>query len=366
MKIIAFYLPQFHTFPENDEWWGKGFTEWTNVKKAKPLYKGHIQPRIPLHNYYYDLLNVDTLRWQANLAKEYGIYGFCYYHYWFDGKMLMNRPMEILLENKDIKQKFCVCWANEDWTKAWAKKEKTVLIGQTYGNRDDWKKHFDYLLQFFKDERYIKIDNKPLFIIYRPELIETLRYMIEFWNQLAIENGFEGIKLAYQQIYYNHLIEHTGDLFDYGIEYQPGFVRQQQQKSLSVIKRKILHEIISKLNLPQKKWSTIYYDYDDTWKRILNIVPRDEKMIPGAFVDWDNTPRYKKHSSVVIGYSKDKFQNYLTAQIKRTKEVYHKDMLFLFAWNEWGEGGYLEPDEREKFGRLEAVKASLKDTGELE
>lgn len=360
MKIITYYLPQFHTFPENDEWWGKGFTEWVNVKNAKPIFAGHKQPKIPLNENYYNLLDVDTLRWQSKLANEYGIYGFCFYHYWFDGKMLMNRPMELLLENKDIKQNFCICWANENWTRAWAKKEKTVLIGQTYGDEQTWKAHFEYLLPFFKDERYIKIGNKPLFIIYRPELIKPLRKMIKLWNELAKNNGFDGITLCYQQVYYNHLVEPTGDLFDYGIEYQPGYVRPQQQKTFSVIRRKLLHELISMFKLPQKKWSTIYYDYDDTWRRILNIKPRDDKMIPGAFVDWDNTPRYKAHASVVVGYTKDKFQKYLIEQIRRAKEVYHKDMLFLFAWNEWGEGGYLEPDEQEKYGRLEAIRDAIK------
>ena len=360
MKVIAYYLPQFHAFPENDEWWGKGFTEWTNVKSAKAIYEGHEQPKVPLGENYYNLLDVETLRWQCDLAKKYGLYGFCFYHYWFDGKLLMNRPMEMLLENKDIKHNFCICWANEDWTRAWAKKEKTILIGQTYGDETQWIQHFDYLLPFFQDERYIKIANKPLFIIYRPELIKPLRGMVEKWNELAKENGFGGIILAYQQVYYNHLVEETGDLFEYGIEYQPGFVRRQQQKTLPVISRKIAHEVISKFNLPQKKWSTISYDYDDTWKRILVIKPRDDKMIPGAFVDWDNTPRYKEHASVVTGYTREKFQKYLSSQIKRAKEVYHKDMLFLFAWNEWGEGGYLEPDEKEGYARLEAIRDSLR------
>lgn len=365
MKIIAFYLPQFHAFPENDEWWGKGFTEWTNVKNAVPIFKGHNQPRIPLNNNYYNLLDVETLRWQSDLANKYGIYGFCFYHYWFDGKILMNRPMELLLENTYINQKFCVCWANEDWTKAWAKKEHTILISQTYGGKKEWIEHFEYLLPFFRDNRYIKIGNKPLFIIYRPELIQPLRDMITLWDKLAKQNGLGGIALAYQQISYNHMEDETGDLFDFGIEYQPGFVRKQQQKTFSIIRRKILHETVSRLKLPQKKWSTIYYDYDDTWQRILNIIPRDEKMIPGAFVDWDNTPRYKSHSSVVVGYSQEKFQRYLSLQIQHAKEIYHKDMIFLFAWNEWGEGGYLEPDMKEGFGRLEAVYMALKNSGEL-
>lgn len=359
MKIIAFYLPQFHEFSENDKWWGKGFTEWTNVKNAKPVFDGHRQPKIPLNQNYYNLLDIETLRWQSGLSNQYGIYGFCFYHYWFEGKMLMNRPMELLLENADINQRFCICWANENWTKAWAKKEKTVLIEQKYGTEKDWINHFEYLLPFFKDKRYIKIEGKPLFIIYRPELISVLRNMISCWDKLAKQNGLPGIKLAYQHWTYNHLAYETGDLFDYGIEFQPTIVRKQQQKTFQVIRRKILNEIVTMLKLPQKRWSTIYYDYDDAWNRILHTKPRDAKMIPGAFVDWDNTPRYKKQASIVVGYSKEKFQEYLSMQIKRAKDVYHKDMLFLFAWNEWGEGGYLEPDEDEKFGRLEAVRDAL-------
>ena len=365
MKIITYYLPQFHTFPENDEWWGEGFTEWTNVKGAKPLYEGHLQPKIPLDKNYYNLLDINVLRWQSELAQKYGIYGFCYYHYWFDGKMLMNRPMEILLENTDIKQPFCVCWANEDWTKAWAKRDKTVLIGQTYGSKEDWKRHFEYLLPFFKDERYITVDGKPIFIIYRPELIGTLREMLVYWKKLAVKSGLQGICFVYQQSTYNHLKEPTGDLFDYGIEYHPNFVRKEQRKSLKLIREKILNEFVTKFGLRQSKISTIIYDYDDTWKRILDTVPRDSKMIPGAFVNWDNTPRYKKRASMEDGYSAEKFEKYLTIQIKRAREVYKKDLLFLFAWNEWGEGGYLEPDEHERYSRLEAVKFALAKNGEL-
>lgn len=365
MKIIAFYLPQFHSFPENDEWWGKGFTEWTNVKSAKPSFAGHNQPKVPLNNNYYNLLDADSLRWQSSLAKEYGIYGFCYYHYWFDGKMLMQQPMEMLLKNKDIDQPFCICWANEDWTRAWAKKERTVLIGQTYGGRKDWEEHFEYLLPFFQDERYIKVDGKPLFVIYRPELIGVLSEMLSCWDEMAEKAGLPGVAYAYQQVTYNHQKEATGELFDYGIEYQPGYVKKDQQKSLKLVSRKLLNDIVRKFNLPQRKWSTIYYDYDETWKRILEVEPRDGKMFPGAFVDWDNTPRYKNGSSIIYGYTAEKFKNYLSQQIKRAKEVYKKDMIFLFAWNEWGEGGYLEPDESEKFARLEAVRDALRENNEF-
>lgn len=359
MKIIAFYLPQFHTFPENDTWWGKHFTEWKNVKSALPLFKGHQQPKVPLDKRYYDLTDRKILRWQAELAEKYGIYGFCYYHYWFEGKLLMERPMELMLEDKSITLPFCISWVNEDWTRAWALKSREILIKQTYGNSMDWEKHFYYLLPFFKDERYIRIEDEPIFIIYRPELIEPLYEMTALWKRLAVENGLKGIKLIYQQVFYNHQRDGGGELFDYGIEYQPTYVRRKQMKTLPVVIRKIRNEAVNRFCLQQRKGSTITYDYDDTWKRILRMHPKDSKMIPGAFVDWDNTPRYHKKASLCTGFTIDKFEKYLTAQIKRTKEVYRKDMLFLFAWNEWGEGGYLEPDTLYGYRRLETIKKAL-------
>ena len=194
-KIIAFYLPQYHTIPENDKWWGEGFTEWTNTRKAKPLFKGHQQPKTPLNDNYYCLLDKETQEWQAELAQENGVYGFCYYHYWFNGKMLLEKPMEIMLKNENITLPFCISWANEPWARTWDGKDKEVLMPQSYGDEKEWKKHFDYLLQFFKDKRYIKIDNKPIFLIYRTSSIPNCEKMVDYWNNLCKENGFEGLYL---------------------------------------------------------------------------------------------------------------------------------------------------------------------------
>ena len=188
-RVLAYYLPQFHPIPENDEWWGKGFTEWVNVKKAKPLFPGHQQPVVPLEDNYYNLLSPETIGWQIELAKKYGIYGFCFYHYWFDGHMLLEKPMEIMRNDSSLNIPYCICWANENWTNAWnAEGDVKTLIQQTYGNRDEWERHFNYLLQFFQDPNYMLEDNKPFFIIYRPEIIPKLRQMLVYWNNSNISS----------------------------------------------------------------------------------------------------------------------------------------------------------------------------------
>ncbi|NLG05090.1 MAG: glycosyl transferase, partial [Clostridia bacterium] len=214
MKVISMYLPQYHTFPENNEWWGEGYTEWVAVKRGKPLYKGHIQPRIPLDNRYYDLVNegVETWKWQAELAKQYGVYGFCIYQYWFKGRQLMEKPMELLLAHPEIDLHYSICWANESWTRTWYDLEEEVLMQQEYGTKADWRKHFEYLLPFFKDTRYMKIDDKPILHIYRTADIECLDEMLFCFRQWAIEEGFAGVyivsaKTAAEQDTRNELID---------------------------------------------------------------------------------------------------------------------------------------------------------------
>ena len=194
MKIIPLYLPQFHEIPENNEWWGKGFTEWTNVKKARPLFEGHNQPRIPKGKNYYDLSNLDVLKWQCSLANNYGIFGFCFYHYWFNGKLLLEKPMEMLLEHSEIAINYCVSWANHNWNDSWKASpgKERILIDHDFDDEEDWVSHFNYLLNFFKDSRYIKEDGKPLVVIYIPNIIGKLNKMLALWNAMAIENGFKG------------------------------------------------------------------------------------------------------------------------------------------------------------------------------
>lgn len=372
MKIIAFYLPQFHEIPENNKWWGEGFTEWVNVKKAKPLYEGHYQPRIPLNKNYYDLTDKKIQEWQVKLAKDYGVYGFCFYHYWFDRHLLLEKPTEEYLKNKDLDLPFCICWANEHWTKAWVSKEDSVLIAQRYGGRAEWEEHFNYLLPFLKDKRYISEDGKPLIVIYRPEIIDCLNDMLDCWTELAIKNGFKGIDFAYQHIGFDLDEKKDDSRFAFNIEYQPTYGNYQLEKNkfrvLKKIKRVVTTFLEKKMKIDLRyirKPGLIISDYDKTWEAILEMDPSSEKSIPGAFVDWDNTPRREDKGRVYEGATPDKFQKYLSKQIIRARDVYKKNLIFLFAWNEWAEGGYIEPDEKFGYGYLEAIRQSLIETNEF-
>ena len=374
MKVIAFYLPQFHSIPENDEWWGKGFTEWTNVKAAKPLFDGHNQPVEPLDGNYYNLLDNSTIKWQIELAKKYGVYGFCFYHYWFDGHMLLQKPMENMLKDPDLNIPYCISWANENWTNAWkANGNVKTLIQQTYGKKDEWKRHFEYLLPFFKDPNYILENNKPFFIIYRPEIIPCLNEMLDYWNELAKLNGFDGMVFAYQQLSYHLLEGRDESRFKYNIEYQPGYARYDLQMNqvsktgkLAFEFRNTVRKIVSRVdkiigsNISAKLTRTTLQteSYDSLCHEIVNRKPDSEKAIPGMFVGWDNTPRRGKTGRVCLGATPEKFAKYLKLQIENAEKNYKKDMLFIFAWNEWAEGGYLEPDTKNRYAYLEGLRDS--------
>ncbi|MDF2588867.1 MAG: hypothetical protein K0S41_2708 [Anaerocolumna sp.] len=362
-KILAYYLPQFHEIPENNKWWGKGFTEWVNVKKAESLYEDHYQPRIPIENGYYDLSDVDVMRWQAGIAKENNVYGFCFYHYWFSDKPLLEKPLINWLNAPDIDLPYCFCWANESWTNGWAKAESTVIMEQKYGDKEEWRRHFDFLLPFFKDKRYIIEDGMPLIVIYRPYLCGCIIEMLDYWKELAKENGFIGLKIASQRF---ENVDNHKDVFnylDYHIEYQPGHISSVNIEKISVIKKikEDFHDfLLNKFNIDisfrQKKFGPMKRDYDDAWNKILNYDPVDPKAIAGAFVDWDNTPRYQRRGTVYVGGTPKKFESYLKRQIKHVETKYNNNYVFLFAWNEWGEGGYLEPDKKNGYAYLNAVK----------
>lgn len=333
---------------------------------------------MPLNNNYYNLLDDDVKIWQAELAKKYGIYGFAYYHYWFNGHMLLEKPMEQMLANKKVDIPFCISWANEPWTKAWVGNERKTLIAQHYGNEKEWKEHFDYLVQFFKDDRYIKVDGKPLFIIYRPEIIPCLNDMIDCWKKLAIENGLPGIKIACQSNDF-YLIKNRDDShIDYNIEFQPDFscgaLRRQRFATIRAIRRDITRFVGKHFGIDlyrfgqktlQKLDKTNRIEYDKVWQKIISTKPFSKKNIPGAYVGWDNSPRYGERATIYTGDTPEKFEHYMELQIKNAKENYDTDMMFMYAWNEWAEGGYLEPDERSGYKNLEAIKTALEKNGEF-
>ncbi|MEY8381164.1 glycoside hydrolase family 99-like domain-containing protein [Ileibacterium valens] len=369
IKTIAFYLPQFYTFPENDEWWGEGFTEWTNVRKAKPLFKGHQMPEIPAENNYYDLSKPEVMEWQSRLAKEYGVDGFCYYHYWFkDGKQLLEKPVENMLRNKKVDIPFCLCWANEAWARTWDGNENSILMPQEYDeDYQSLKKHFDYLLPFFKDSRYIKENNKPLFIIYKPYLINDISKLMNCWNELAINEGFAGIFWGLQHTdNFNH--EDLIKRFDMAIEFEPSYTANHEMRLKNEIKRiglnnkkinseikNILYKIVYKLTpLP------LIRNYDETWEFINNRVPKFKSMVPGAFVSWDNTPRKNGKGIVYHRATPLKFRSYMVERYNRAINIYGSKYLFINAWNEWAEGAHLEPDQRNGYGYLEALKEAQK------
>ena len=287
VKLIAFYLPQFHAIPLNDQCWGKGFTEWTNVRKAQALFSGHDQPKIPLDLNYYDLMDDQVKIWQSNLAEKYGIFGFCYYHYWFKhGEKLLEKPAEQMLKNKKIEIPFCFCWANENWSKNWDGGDQEIIMEQDYGGKEEWERHFQYLLNFFQDERYITVDGCPLLVVYKPEQMIDIYKMASYFRRRAKEEGFPDLCLAFQFPAYYSDMYYRNDIFDYQIEFEPVYSRNIESQELPGTSRKISlirkfcgEEMVSFYRKCRKKKGRMYwkkeqslgmYFYDEIWDLILN------------------------------------------------------------------------------------------------
>lgn len=349
IKIIAFHLPQYHQIPENDEWWGKGFTEWTNVKKAKALFEGHHQPKKPLDHFYYDMTKYDTRVWQADLAQKYGIYGFCYYHYWFNGKLLLEKPLESLLKEKEITLPFCLCWANEPWARTWDGKGNQILINQEYGNETEWINHFSYLEPFLKDSRYIRIDDKPIIVIYRCSSIECYDEMIHCWREESRKRGIGELYIIDENnSFQSHYENNSSDAI---LDLEPMYTIQYGRS----ICQKILQRIRSQMKAIKYKNSIHYYDYDEIWRNILRRKAKnDKKHYLGAFVSWDNTPRKGKRGVVIEHSTPERFHYYMRKQIEHARKT-GCEYIFLNAWNEWAEGTYLEPDEENSYQYLKAI-----------
>lgn len=293
-RLIAFYLPQFHPIPENDEWWGKGFTEWTNVAKAKPLFPGHYQPHVPADLGFYDLRLPEARQAQAELAKEHGIEGFCYWHYWFgNGRRILERPFNEVLQSGEPDLPFCLGWANETWTGIWHGSPDRILVEQTYPGRDDERDHFYSILDAFKDPRYIKVDGKPVFLIYKPHLMPDASGFIEHWRSLAEKEGLQGI------YFIANLLDFDWNPKQHGFD---SFILQYSRRSrLSEIFWSMLRRVMKILGLP------FILPYSSFIKEgTLNIAGIDQ--FPCVVPNWDNTPRCGKDGYVLVNSSPGIFQ----------------------------------------------------------
>lgn len=364
IKIVAFYLPQFHEVKENSFWWGKGFTEWENVKKAVPLFKNHRQPRVPLDQYYYQLDDISAIQWQADLAREYGVYGFCFYHYWFNGKLLLEKPVELLLKNKNIKLNYCFSWANETWSRTWTN-EKEILIKQTYGGKEEWENHFAYFLPFFNDERYIKINNRPMLLIYKSMLIPDIDDMLKYWEQRACEEGFAGMHFV--ETVRSSKIDKRTDEYSAKVEFEPARSINGCSEVI-LMHRRLKRRVIRFINLilHKKKPENGIWKFKDIAARSMRF-----RNLPntygGVFVGWDNSPRVNTRSFIITEPTKQEFGDFLCQKarmvIKNNDE--NNQFIFVNAWNEWGEGTYLEPDSINQFQYLEKIKEFVKMQGAL-
>ena len=344
VKLIAFYLPQFHPIPENDAWWGSGFTEWVNVRRARPNFLGHYQPHVPAELGYYDLRVPETRAAQAELARQHGIHGFCYYYYWFNGKRLLERPLSAVMESGEPDFPFCVCWANENWSRRWDGGNDELLIAQEYSAEHE--RHFiEELLPVLGDRRYIRVGGRPLLLVYRANLLPEPRRAAETFRRVARTAGVGEICLAY--------IQHPGlpapDAlgFDAAVEFPP--------HGLDVVP---LTDQIEKIN---PAFSGEVWDYVSAAKNSLERTPRSYRLFRGVMVGWDNTPRLQNNGQIFVNSHPANYGRWLSAiveQTRRTREPEER-IVFVNAWNEWGEGCHLEPDQA--FGRafLEATRNAL-------
>jgi hypothetical protein len=379
-RIIALYLPQFHPIPENDMWWGPGFTEWTNVVKARPLFKGHVQPKLPADLGFYDLRLPDTREAQAKLAKEAGIEGFCYYHYWFGGKQLLERPFNEVVASGKPDFPFCICWANHSWSnKTWNRKSNmqanSMLIEQTYPGEDDDKAHFKSLLPAFKDPRYITIDEKPVFFLYNPWEHKRVKEWISTWRKLATENGLKGLYLVGMCDSTLTLkinpdgttsrtlpnLESSAAIFntvlDMGFDAVNSFGRRRGEMLSKGKYNDIIKTILRKAGMPV---GTTKYDYGKTVSGFFAPEDRWENVFPTVLSNWDRSPRASSWDGVYMGASPEKFQAHLRRAIDMVseKDSQHQ-VIILKSWNEWGEGNYVEPDQEFGHGWLDAVYKAI-------
>lgn len=363
-KIISFYLPQFHPIPENNEWWGKGFTEWTNVAKSRPRFTSHHQPQIPADLGFYDLRLSQTRVEQAKLAKEYGISGFCYYHYWFNGNMLLERPFNEVLSSGEPDFPFCLCWANENWTRAWDGLDRQVLIQQDYTDEDS-RDHIDWFINAFKDGRYIKVDGRPLLLIYRIDNIPDVKNEVESWRKVVRDNGFPDIYLCAVKNGFVELedqeILNLG--FDAIVDFQPDRrdfpVASGVKPRLYRFARKILPDSIYQwLKLSVSANNIINYRamIEGIMKKVW---PTSYRKFPCVFPSWDNSAR-RKTATIIQNDEPEVYGKWLKHSLDCIQDYPESEkFVFINAWNEWAEGCHLEPDQKNGHAFLKETKNAI-------
>lgn len=354
--IIAFYLPQYHPTPHNNEWWGEGFTEWTNVAKAKRLYPGHYQPKVPADLGFYDLRLPEVRKKQAELAKEAGVSGFCYYHYWFgNGRQELEIPFKQVVESGEPDFPFCLCWANESWSrKFWNKDgslaDSQLLIEQVYPGETDIRKHFETLLSAFIDSRYIKIEGKPLFVVYRPLAYQDLPNMICIWNDLARENGLPGFYF----VGYTLDVESEYDSIKaLGVDAVCSCrMRRHKIGTMAWLVRKLLSLIT---HMPE------LYNYRKVYPTLIGKEEAErEDVFPTLMPNWDHTPRSGANGYLFTNSTPELFKKHVVDVLSKISgKPKEKQICFLKSWNEWGEGNYMEPDLRYGKGYIKALREAL-------
>ncbi len=337
-RLIAFYLTQFHPTPENDQWWGKGFTEWTNVTKAQPLFNGHFQPHLPSDFGFYDLRVRETRRDQIAVAKQYGINGFCYHYYWFSGKRILNFPLDDMLADAESDMPFCLCWANENWTRRWDAADHEVLIAQQYLPEDDLN-FIKSLIPIFKDKRYIKVDDNPFLIVYRPQHLPDVGKTVKVWREYCRSIGLGEIHLCAALTHGNENFAQFG--FDSGIEFPPHNLKNHNINDAVKFHNAFQGNVM--------QYATIAQSFLD---RSYNTAC----VFRTVFPSWDNTARTKDRALVVLNGTPDNFEYWLSSTIDNAKNTCKDDQLvFINAWNEWAEGCHLEPDRWFGHGFLQAT-----------
>jgi len=343
MRLIAFYLPQFHPIPENDRAWGKGFTEWTNVARARPLFREHEQPRLPADLGFYDLRVPEVREAQAELARAHGIHGFCYYHYWFDGRRLLERPLDEVLASGKPEFPFCVCWANESWTRRWDGGNDEMIVEQRHGPDDD-RAFIESLMPMFRDERYIRVNGRALLLVYRVDLFPDPPRTAGIWREAARKAGLEEPYLVTVESFAN-AADPRSIGFDAAVEF-PG------HQIPSTVQHKLPRDFEPKIRVfgyPQ--YADFMMDRSaPAYKRFRAILP-----------SWDNTPRMGANANLFINASPEKYRQWLERSVALTRKEHAGDeqLVFVNAWNEWGEGCYLEPDQKHGHAYLEATRAAL-------